>query len=83
MRVVRTGENQVEPDATGKKKGRGAYLCRQRVCWDQVLENRQRLEHALKLPAPLNDRDLARLREFAAELPPRLERNAAAHDQTE
>ena len=39
VRIVHTEANRVEADATGKKAGRGAYLCRQRECWDQVLSN--------------------------------------------
>jgi predicted RNA-binding protein YlxR (DUF448 family) len=83
VRIVRTGENHVEADATGKKAGRGAYLCRQRACWDIVLESRGCLEHALKLDAPPDVQDLARLREFAATLPPQLDRIAAPQEKTE
>lgn len=72
VRIVRTADNHVEADATGKKAGRGAYLCRQRECWIQVLESRGRLEHALKLETPVDTQDLLRLREFAVALPPRL-----------
>lgn len=32
VRVVRTPEGKVEVDMTGKKPGRGAYLCRKREC---------------------------------------------------
>ncbi len=37
----------VEVDITGKKTGRGAYLCRQRECWENGLKG-GRLENALK-----------------------------------
>lgn len=77
VRVVRTETNHVEADSTGKKAGRGAYLCRQRECWDLVLNSRGRLEHALNLEMPLDQMDLARLREFAAQLPPRIDEKAA------
>ncbi len=73
VRVVRTAENRVQADPTGKKAGRGAYLCRQRECWETVLESRGRLEHALKLETSIDPEDLAHLREYAATLPPRLE----------
>ena len=34
IRIVRTPEGQVELDLTGKKPGRGAYLCPRAECWD-------------------------------------------------
>lgn len=77
VRVVRTVDHHVEADATGKKAGRGAYLCRQRSCWDEILNQRGRLEHALNLQTPLDVEDLARLREFAATLPPQVEAAAS------
>ena len=69
MRVVALSANHLEIDRTGKKNGRGAYVCQQRACWDGVLENPTRLSSALKLQAPIAADDLARLREFAATLP--------------
>jgi predicted RNA-binding protein YlxR (DUF448 family) len=77
VRVVRTLENHVEADATGKKAGRGAYLCRQRECWEDVLSRDGRLEHALKMEVSIDANDLARLHEFAVTLPPRSDPNAA------
>lgn len=84
VRIVRTTANHVEADATGKKAGRGAYLCRQRECWElvlsgtagEVLTSRGRLEHALKLETPIDPQDLAHLCEFAATLPRRGEAQA-------
>ncbi len=81
VRVVRTPENHVEADATGKKAGRGAYLCRQRECWEQVLSQRGHLEHALKMETPLDPQDLARLREYAATLPPQSDNHAALQEK--
>lgn len=49
VRIVRTPEGRVEIDPTGKKNGRGAYLHRDRSCWEIALE-KKRLEHALKTP---------------------------------
>jgi predicted RNA-binding protein YlxR (DUF448 family) len=73
VRIVRTTENHVEADPTGKKAGRGAYLCRQRECWDTALNNQGRLEQALRLETRIDPEDLAHLRDFAATLPLRLE----------
>ena len=82
VRVVRTPENHVQADPTGKKAGRGAYLCRQRECWDTALNSRGRLEQALKLETSIDPEDLARLREYAATLPATVER-AAPPNKTE
>ncbi len=82
VRVVRTADNHVLADSTGKKAGRGAYLCRARECWESVLGTR-RLEQALKLEVPMDTQDLARLREFAATLPPRVDVVAAPQNETQ
>lgn len=47
MRIVRLPSGGVEFDDTGKKPGRGAYLCPYRTCWELALSSK-RLEHALK-----------------------------------
>jgi len=47
VRLVRTIASHIEVDATGKKEGRGAYLCRNTACWDKLAKGRQ-LENALK-----------------------------------
>ena len=36
-RLVRTTDGPVEIDPTGKRNGRGAYLCSQRSCWERAL----------------------------------------------
>ena len=66
VRVVRTSEGAVMVDETGKRNGRGAYLCRQRGCWETALERGQ-LERALKVT--LDAETKAQLREYAAGLP--------------
>lgn len=48
VRLVRTPEGQLVVDKTGKQNGRGAYLCRQRSCWEAALTGRQ-LSKALKM----------------------------------
>ena len=66
VRVVRTPAGSIEVDATGKKAGRGAYLCRDRGCWEAVLK-RGRLEHALRAQSSAEDRLL--LAEYLRTLP--------------
>jgi predicted RNA-binding protein YlxR (DUF448 family) len=66
VRIVRTPEGAVMVDETGKRSGRGAYLCRQRGCWEAALARRQ-LERALK--TTLTAETEARLRGYASGLP--------------
>jgi predicted RNA-binding protein YlxR (DUF448 family) len=66
MRVVRTPEGTMALDETGKRSGRGAYICRQRSCWDEALSKRH-LERALKT-AP-NGETRAELQRYAEGLP--------------
>jgi predicted RNA-binding protein YlxR (DUF448 family) len=66
VRIVRASEGSVTIDETGKQKGRGAYLCRQRTCWEMALTNRQ-LERALKVT--IATETTVQLREYAATLP--------------
>ncbi len=74
VRIVRLPSPEAESrvvvvDETGKRNGRGAYLCRQRDCWETALA-RQQLERALKYK--LTPEDKAQLREYAAALPQHL-----------
>ena len=62
VRIVRTSEGAMMVDATGKRSGRGAYLCRQRGCWEAALVGRQ-LERALNVM--LTDETQVLLREYA------------------
>ena len=36
-RIVRTPDGQIEIDPSGKRNGRGAYLCMQASCWQRAL----------------------------------------------
>jgi len=47
VRIVRTPEGRVEVDPSGKKAGRGAYLCPLPECWEAALK-KDRLASALK-----------------------------------
>lgn len=47
IRVVRTPEEKLEIDFTGKKSGRGAYICPQKSCLESAVKGR-RLEKSLK-----------------------------------
>jgi predicted RNA-binding protein YlxR (DUF448 family) len=65
IRVVRTAAGSVEPDPTGKKPGRGAYVHNDPDCWALAVQKR-RLDHSLK--TNLSDADRETLRKFAESL---------------
>ena len=72
-RIVRSPEGQVEPDPTGRRNGRGAYLCGQGACWEKALASGM-LARALNVE--IDPETLDRLRRYAATLP--LETSTAA-----
>ncbi len=47
VRLVCTPDGSVQVDMTGKKSGRGAYLCQLSECWDIGLKG-NKLEQALR-----------------------------------
>ncbi len=51
LRVLRTTENEIILDATGRKNGRGAYLCCSQECF-QKAEKSKGLERSLKVAIP-------------------------------
>ena len=73
IRVVLLTEGGVVVDETGKRNGRGAYLCRDHVCWEQAIK-RGSLSRALHFD--LRPEDLALLEAFAQSLVGRTEEGA-------
>lgn len=51
MRVLKTAENEFVLDATGKKNGRGAYLCFSKECFDKAVKSKG-LERSFKHAIP-------------------------------
>ncbi|MGC4017784.1 MAG: YlxR family protein [Muricomes sp.] len=51
MRVLRTTEEEFVLDVTGKKNGRGAYLCCSKECFDKAVKNKG-LERSFKQAIP-------------------------------
>lgn len=41
VRIVRTPEGNVEMDLTGKKSGRGAYICRSETCLKKAIKSKR------------------------------------------
>lgn len=66
LRVVRTPDQHILIDATGKKSGRGAYICAKLSCWELALKTK-RLEHEFE--TAISPEDRVTLDEFVATLP--------------
>jgi hypothetical protein len=66
IRVVRTPDGDIQIDQKGKAAGRGAYLCRNRTCWQKAV-SQNRLDHALK--TRLSPDHKQRLLEYGEQLP--------------
>lgn len=64
VRVVRMSEGEIEVDVTGKKSGRGAYLCPSRNCWEVGLRS-NRLDYVLRTNVSRESRE--KLRKYAEE----------------
>ncbi len=51
IRILRTSEGEIVLDATGRKNGRGAYVCRSMDCFEKAVRNRG-IERSLKEKVP-------------------------------
>lgn len=51
IRVIKTAEDEICIDATGRKNGRGAYICPTMECLKQAMKSRG-LERSLKTSIP-------------------------------
>ena len=51
LRVIRTQEGEFLLDATGKKNGRGAYICYSKECFQKAVKNKG-LERSFKQTIP-------------------------------
>ena len=65
IRIVRTPEGTIAIDRTGKRSGRGAYLCADPQCWRVALDER-RIGRALRMTP--SSEDLACLEDFVSQL---------------
>ena len=66
VRIVRTPQQGVQIDPSGTLAGRGAYLCRERACWQKAIKS-SALSRALKTALTVDE--LAALRTYADSLP--------------
>ena len=51
IRILKTSDEEIVLDATGKKNGRGAYLCFSEDCLEKAIKNHG-LERSLKAAIP-------------------------------
>ena len=51
IRVIKTAEDEIILDTTGRKNGRGAYICPNAQCLKKAIENKG-LERSFKMPIP-------------------------------
>jgi len=51
IRVLKTSEDEIILDATGRKNGRGAYLCPSMECFKKAVKSRG-LERSFKMAIP-------------------------------
>jgi predicted RNA-binding protein YlxR (DUF448 family) len=65
FRIIRTNDGQAEIDLTGRKPGRGAYVCDTPTCWERATQTTI-LDRALKTELTPETKDA--LRAFAASI---------------
>ncbi|MCR5155926.1 MAG: YlxR family protein [Butyrivibrio sp.] len=51
IRIIKTPENEILMDTTGKANGRGAYICNNAECFRKAVKNKG-LERSLKSSIP-------------------------------
>ena len=49
VRIVRSKDGEISIDATGKKNGRGAYICKSATCFSKAVKSKG-LERSFKMP---------------------------------
>ena len=51
IRVVKDPEGNISLDSTGKKNGRGAYICRSKACLEKAIKSK-RIERSFSVAIP-------------------------------
>jgi predicted RNA-binding protein YlxR (DUF448 family) len=57
IRLTCTENGDAKIDISGKKPGRGAYLCPEKSCWELALK-KNRLDHALRTKISAENRQM-------------------------
>lgn len=72
VRIVRGPNGGVSVDETSKANGRGAYVCRSRLCWLKAIGDRRRQSNSrlgAELRTALTDDEWVALRDYGDRLP--------------
>lgn len=51
LRIVKSKDNIIEVDTTGKKNGRGAYICKDEECLNKLIKSK-RLQRVFEMDIP-------------------------------
>ncbi|MCM1082533.1 MAG: YlxR family protein [Clostridium sp.] len=51
VRIIRTSLDEIKLDVTGKMNGRGAYICREKACFDKAVKSKA-VDRALNMEVP-------------------------------
>ena len=51
LRIVKSSDNDISIDTTGKKNGRGAYICKSEKCLEMAIKNK-RLSREFEMAIP-------------------------------
>ena len=52
LRIVKSKDGIIEVDLTGKKNGRGAYICKNEDCLNKIIKSK-RLEKIFEMPVDM------------------------------
>jgi predicted RNA-binding protein YlxR (DUF448 family) len=72
VRIVCGPQGGLSVDETGKANGRGAYVCRSRLCWLKAIGDRRRQSNSrlgAELHTALTDDEWIALRDYGDRLP--------------
>jgi len=57
LRIVKSSESDISIDVTGKKNGRGAYICKNEKCLDIAIKNKRlSREFEMAIPTEIYDK---------------------------
>ncbi len=52
LRIVKTPEGEIELDFTGKKNGRGVYICKDKACFDKLPKSEKKIRKSFGTSLP-------------------------------
>ncbi len=69
VRLVRSSKGSIVVDEEAKKTGRGAYLCRNRECWEKVLTTKRKEQLARALRTTVSPENRTSLVQYGMTFP--------------